>query len=218
MEMDHLFICVHDAGRGADALQTLGLVEGTPNAHTGQGTANRRFFFQNAFIELLYLTDELAAQSQLTAPTQLFDRLQCADGVAAPFGVCFRPSSEGEKPPFPAWEYRPVYLPAALKVDVGHAPVSEPMWFFLSFAKRPDEAPIERAQPFEHPNGFREITSVRVTTPNSHAFSTPANCANQLNEFEIVHSHEHLVVLEIDHGASGQAHDFRPGLPLIMNW
>ena len=218
MEIDHIFICVNDDGLGADALKALGLAEGTPNVHLGQGTANRRFFFRNSFIELLHLTDELEAQSQLTAPTQLFDRLKCADGVAAPFGICFRPSTVGEKPIFPVWENRPVYLPAALKVDVGHAPISESMWFFLSFAKRPDEAPIERAQPFEHPNGFRDITSVRVTTPNSQVFSTPANCANQLKGFEIVHGDEHLVVLEIDHGASGQTHDFRPGLPMIMNW
>ncbi|MET4675580.1 MULTISPECIES: VOC family protein [unclassified Luteibacter] len=218
MELDHIFICVDDDGRGADALAALGLTEGAPNAHPGQGTANRRFFFRNSFIELLHLVDESEAQSQLTAPTQLFERFKCADGVAAPFGVCFRPSTAGEKPAFPAWEYRPVYLPPALKVDVGYAPVSEPMWFFLSFARRPDEAPIERAQPLEHANGFRDMTSVRVTTPYSQAFSSPANCANQLQGFDIAHGDEHLVVLGIDHGASGQTHDLRPGLPMIINW
>lgn len=218
MEMDHVFICVNHDGRGAEALKILGLVEGTPNVHPGQGTANRRFFFRNAFIELLYLTDESEARSQLTAPTRLFDHLTCTEGVAAPFGVCFRPSTVGEKPLFPVWEYRPIYLPTALSVDVGHAPVSEPMWFFLSFAKRPDEAPIERAQPFEHPNGFRDITSVRVITPDNQAFSSAAQCANQLEGFAIVHGQEHLIIVEIDHGASGQTHDFRPGMPMIMNW
>lgn len=217
MEIDHIFICVKDEARGAEALKALGLTEGTPNVHPGQGTANRRFFFRNAFIELLHLTDESEAQSQLTAPTQLFERLNGTDGVASPFGICFRPSTAGEKPIFPVWEYRPVYLPATLKVDVGHAPVSEPMWFFLAFAKRPDEAPIERAQPFEHPNGFRDMTSVRVTTPSHQAFSTPANGANLLNGFEIVHGDEHLVELDVDHGASGQTYDLRPALPMMMH-
>ena len=91
------------------------------------------------------------------------------------------------------------------------------MWFFLSFAKRPDEAPAERAQPFAHPNDFREITAVRVTTSDSQPFSAPANCANQIEGFEIVQGEEHLIVLEIDHGTRGQAYDFRPVLPLIMN-
>ncbi|WP_047304696.1 VOC family protein [Pseudomonas fluorescens] len=218
METDHIFIGVNDHGQGADALKALGLVEGTPNTHPGQGTANRRFFLRNAFIELLYLTDEAEAQSPLTAPTRLYERLKGRDGVAAPFGVCFRPSSVGEAPPFPAWEYRPVYLPAALKVDVGHGPVGEPMWFFLGFAKRPDEAPIERAQPFEHPNGFREMTAVRITTPGRQALSAAADCANQLQGFSMVQGDEHLIEVEIDHGASGQRRDLRPLLPLIMRW
>ncbi|KQQ62414.1 glyoxalase-like domain protein [Pseudomonas sp. Leaf127] len=217
MEIDHIFVCVKDENHGAEALKSLGLVEGTPNVHPGQGTANRRFFLRNAFIELLYLTDESEAQSDLTAPTRLFERLTCAEGAAAPFGICFRPSIAGEKPMFPVWAYRPVYLPAALSVDVGHAPVSEPMWFFLSFAKRPDEAPRERAQPLEHPNGFRDITFVRVTTPSRQVFSTAANCANQLKGFEMVQGDEHLIELEIDHGASAQTIDLRPELPMIIN-
>lgn len=218
METDHIFIAVNDHGQGAEALQALGLVEGTPNTHPGQGTANRRFFLRNAFIELLYLTDEAEAQSQLTAPTRLYDRLKGSDGVAAPFGVCFRPSTEGETPLFPVWEYRPVYLPAALKVEVGQAPVSEPMWFFLGFAKRPDEAPIERAQPLAHPNGFREMTAVRITTPDRQAFSAAANCANQLPGFALVRGDEHLIEVQIDHGASGRRQDLRPLLPMIISW
>lgn len=218
MEIDHIFICVNDHDQAADTLKALGLVEGTPNVHPGQGTANRRFFLQNAFIELLYLIDESEAQSHLTAPTKLFERLKRSDNVASPFGICFRPSTVGEQPIFPVWEYRPSYLPASLKVDVGHAPISEPMWFFLSVAKRPDEAPAERAQPLRHPNGFCNITGVRVSSPDNLAFSTPANCANTLKGFDISHGDDHLIVLEIDQGASGHTHDFRPGLPMIINW
>lgn len=218
MEVDHLFICLTNPIQSAAALSAQGLIEGTPNVHPGQGTANRRFFFQNTFIELLYLTDAQDAQSPLTAPTQLFERLSATDSHVSPFGVCFRPTMANEALPFPAWEYRPAYLPASLKVDVGRAPVSEPMWFFLSFAKRPDQMPPERAQPIEHANGFRQITAVRVTIASGEAFSAAASCANQLSEFEIIQGNEHLMELEIDHGVQGQTHDFRPGLPLVMNW
>jgi len=164
MEVDHIFVCVKDHDAAADAMKSLGLMEGTPNVHPGQGTANRRFFFRNSFIELLHLVDEVEVQSELTAATRLFERLSCTDGAASPFGIGFRPSTAGEEPTFPTWDYLPAYLPAGLKVDVASAPVSEPMWFFLSFAKRPDQAPIERAQPIAHPNGFNEITFVRAIT------------------------------------------------------
>ena len=92
------------------------------------------------------------------------------------------------------------------------------MWFFLSFAKRPDQMPPERAQPIEHANGFRQITAVRVTIASGEAFSAAASCANQLSEFEIIQGNEQLMELEIGHGVQGRTHDFRPGLPLVMNW
>jgi hypothetical protein len=38
------------------------LTEGTPNIHPGQGTANRRFFFRNAMLELLWVNDEQFVQ------------------------------------------------------------------------------------------------------------------------------------------------------------
>ena len=53
-------------------LLAAGLAEGSPNTHPGQGTANRRFFFESGFLELLYVHDELEAQSDLSAPTQLW--------------------------------------------------------------------------------------------------------------------------------------------------
>lgn len=55
-EFDHLFICT-DVGAGdADQLVSLGLTEGTRNTHPGQGTANRRFFFQAVIVFLLMET------------------------------------------------------------------------------------------------------------------------------------------------------------------
>ncbi|WP_321836175.1 VOC family protein [Pseudomonas kulmbachensis] len=218
MEIDHVFICVRDHQQAADAMKSLGLSEGTPNVHPGQGTANRRFFFHNAFIELLHLTDEAQAQSPLTAPTRLFERLTCTDGVVSPFGICFRPCADHQAPTFTTWDYRPTYLPAGLKVDVGTACVSEPMWFFLSFAKRPDQAPAARAQPLEHRNEFHEITSVNVSSPHCHGASTAANSANLVDGFKLTQGEEHLITLEIDHGLHHRTHDFRPLLPMIINW
>jgi len=40
----------------------MGLTEGTRNDHPGQGTANRRFFFSNTALELLYVSDANEAE------------------------------------------------------------------------------------------------------------------------------------------------------------
>jgi hypothetical protein len=37
----------------AERIAAFGLCEGPSNVHPGQGTANRRFFFRNAMLELL---------------------------------------------------------------------------------------------------------------------------------------------------------------------
>ncbi|HBU86299.1 MAG TPA: glyoxalase-like domain protein, partial [Acinetobacter sp.] len=55
MEVDHIFICVQSGAPEAETLKKFGLTEGSSNKHPGQGTENRRFFFKNSFIELIFL-------------------------------------------------------------------------------------------------------------------------------------------------------------------
>src|SRR5881409_435232 len=104
-ELDHLFICASIGAPEADRLVAFGLTEGTPNAHPGQGTANRRFFFHNAMLELLWVQDAAEAQSELVRPTRLWERWAGRSGGACPLALCFRPKSQhAGKPPFPTWE------------------------------------------------------------------------------------------------------------------
>ncbi|MDC8760520.1 VOC family protein [Janthinobacterium fluminis] len=215
MEIDHIFIRVRRGAPEAEALRQFGLAEGSANVHTGQGTANRRFFFHNAFIELLWLDDAAQAQSELTRPTMLFERLGGDAPRVSPFGLCFRPSAPGDKAaPFPSWPYRPVYLPPGLAVDIAAAPLSEPMWFFLSFGARPDAAAPTRRQPLLHRAGLREITSLRLTAPAAGAPSAAAVAAG----IETREGAAHLLEIGFDGEGAGRAHDFRPALPLLLRW
>jgi hypothetical protein len=69
LELDHLFIWTDIGAYEAERLVSFGLVEGTPNMHPGQGTTNRRFFFHNAMLELLWVHDPAEARSELIRPT-----------------------------------------------------------------------------------------------------------------------------------------------------
>jgi len=69
MEFDHLFICASPTAREADCLAASGLMEGSPNTHPGQSTTCHRFFFQNAYIELLWVEDQKETQLETTRPT-----------------------------------------------------------------------------------------------------------------------------------------------------
>lgn len=112
MQLDHIFIRSSKGGIEAETLLEFGLVEGTPNTHPGQGTANRRFFFHNMMIELLWVEDISEVQNERTKPLKLFERLSGTSEVVSPFGICFRPSENCNSiVPFTCWKYKPVYLP-----------------------------------------------------------------------------------------------------------
>src|SRR5437660_324757 len=110
-ELDHIFICVSHNADEASRLSAFGLSEGSPNTHPGQGTACRRFFFQNGYLELLWVSDPTEAQSEIARRTRLWERWSGRGTGACPFGLGFRPGTEAaEGAPFSFWEYRPPYL------------------------------------------------------------------------------------------------------------
>src|SRR5215471_2684922 len=162
IELDHLFVCTARGAPEAEELVQFGLHEGLPNKHPGQGTACRRFSFANAMIELFWVSDVSEAQGPGTRRSMLWERWSGRDGEASPFGICLRPIDPKEaEPPFPAWEYRPIYLDEPLCMHIGDAEITEPMWVYMSFMLR-----SHREGHFtEHSIGIREITALTLTTP-----------------------------------------------------
>jgi hypothetical protein len=68
IDLDHFLILTEPAAPQAELLTNIGLVEGTSNTHPGQGTANRRFFFSNAMLELAYIREDYTSESERTMP------------------------------------------------------------------------------------------------------------------------------------------------------
>ncbi|TFW30368.1 VOC family protein [Duganella callida] len=210
MVIDHIFIRATPDAPEAAALREFGLTEGSGNRHPGQGTANRRFFFANAFLELLWLTDVAEATSDITAPTHLYERLTQDD--TSPFGICFRPSGAGESAAFPCWPYRPAYLPPGMQIDFAEdAPLAEPMWFFFAAAQAPAASGVE---PVHHPVGAQNITAVEVTVPQT----APLSAAARASRISFKQGAAHLLAITFDHAMRGLSKDFRPALPLIIRY
>ena len=220
-EFDHLFICT-DVGAGdADQLVSLGLTEGTRNTHPGQGTANRRFFFHNATLELLWVHDADEAKSELIRPTRLWDRWANRKNSLCPFGICLRPETNtSNEPAFASWAYHPPYLPETLSIAVGTNSdvLTEPMLFQTPFGKRPDQQSPERAQPLKHDLGLCETTSVELISPVVENLSPELKAVIDTGQAKLRVGKEYCVKLGFDGEVQGHQVDFRPGLPLIMSW
>jgi Glyoxalase-like domain len=178
ISLDHVFICTAVNAPEAEALLAFGLIEGSSNVHPGQGTANRRFFFEGGFIELLWVANPLEAQSELTAPTRLWDRCSGSathqntrqtdqniqNSQICPFGIGFSAIGEAAAPPpFESWAYHPRYLPADKSILFAKGtPLSEPELFYLSW---PNPQTSSAIQPKQHKAPLQRMLSVSVGMP-----------------------------------------------------
>jgi hypothetical protein len=205
LELDHLFVCTATGAPAADRLIELGFAEGPPNTHPGQGTANRRFFFANAMLEFVWVENEAEARSDLTSRTLLADRCERRAEIS-PFGVIVRPGAEQQiEPPFPAWEYRPLYLPPPLCLHIAETGLDEPMWIYMNFAHR------------AHRGDGPAITALALTSPHP----PKSVAARAILSSGILSYHEgpqHSVEIEFDHARQGRAADLSPHLPLQLRW
>lgn len=220
LSIDHIFICTARGAPEAEHLKAFGLEEGSPNRHLGQGTACRRYFFHNAMLELLWIENESEAKNQTTRPTRLWERWSNRQVGASPFGICFRPAqSDQSAPTFPYWNYHPAYLPPTLAIKIAtKTPLTEPMWFYLGFSKRPDALPTEQRQPLNHAAGLRELTRVSLTIGVSHHISPTATLFEQAGLLSTAFGSQAKLELGFDGEVTKQQRDFRPLLPVVFRW
>lgn len=219
-ELDHLFICTAINAPEADRLVALGFTEGTPSTHPGQGTANRRFFFHNIKLELIWVDRPEEAQSPLIAPTYLWQRWLQRNHIC-PFGICLRSTDRsGAVPPFPTWNYQPPYLPPAMSIPVATnaALLTEPMLFCSPFGQRPDAYTGTKVQPLTHALGLREVTRVTIVSPSASQPSAELQALVHAGWIALRQGSEYRLELGFDGELQGQQMDLRPVLPLLFCW
>jgi len=195
IHLHHVYVCTSVGAPEAKDLLDAGLVEGSPNTHIGQGTANRRFFFESGFLELLWVHDEREAQLPLTAPTKLWDRWAERGGAANPFGLCFSSQDGAESNlPFPSWAYRPDYLSDGRCIlFADNLPLSEPEVFVLSW---PQVQSSPKTEPVRHPLGLCEMRSVSAGLPDPTSISSSLRAIRDAGLVRVHHSATPELVIE----------------------
>src|SRR5215471_7899198 len=113
LELDHLFTFVNAGAPEVEQLVRFGLSEGQPNTHPGQGTACRRFFFHNAYLEFLWIQDEQEVAAEWVRPLGFPARSSYQQTGASPFGIILHPAAEAGDAaalPFATWALHAPYL------------------------------------------------------------------------------------------------------------
>jgi hypothetical protein len=209
--LDHFFIHARPGAPEAEILSALGLVEGTPNVHPGQGTANRRFFFSNSMLELIYIRDEDEAAGGAARDLKMLERSRSAG--ASPFGLVFRPASPAEPVPFAGWPYSADYLPDGTHFHIGENSerLEEPLCIVMPHGFGPPAR-----QPAQRPP-FTTVSSIRIGVPVNGPSAVLA-AIDGVGPLSLALGEPHLLELAFNAGAAGQERDIRPTLPLIIRW
>jgi len=214
IELDHVFAMCAIGAPEAEALVRAGIREGSPNTHPGQGTACRRFFFEGAYLELLWVEDEKEARNARTRPTRLWERWVGRDAGCSPFGIVLRPEGAAG-PPFPTWAYHPAYLPPELAIDIAvGSPLAEPESFFLGFAGGAGRGP---AQPTDHELPLGRVRSLRVDMPSAVPLSPAARALERLQIASFTAPRPSFLQIVFE-GEGRTLLDLRPQLPLALRF
>ncbi|MES2796603.1 MAG: VOC family protein [Bacteroidota bacterium] len=227
MELDHIFIFTKEPDQVAKVLQEFGLTEGTSNIHKGQGTACRRFFFHNAYLELVWVNNEEEAKSSFISKAKLWERSQYHFTNYCPFGICFRSKNELFNPLNllfnDGWRYYSTYLPADQFANIASNEdfPTEPMLFEMPFfGLAPKDYLLDKQQPLAHEKDFLEITKITITIPHYTINSQSMAIKKVLlsNDVVMTEGENYSVSLEFDHFKKKETRNFNPLIPLTFRW
>jgi len=115
MFVDHIFIFC-DSKKEADKLVEFGLTEGTGRKHQGIGTANRRFFFDNFYLEILWVENDREAKS--VQDIGIWERANYKNSGYSPYGLCLKNTPDTNCVFENAIKWEPLFLPKGKHVDI----------------------------------------------------------------------------------------------------
>ena len=215
--LDHVYIVVEPGAAAAlQALRQAGLVvDSSVHRHPGEGTASVAAFFDNAYLELLWVDSSVAVDSLHGEDWAAFVRAQdWRRSGASPFGfgLHFLSGSVADLrvPMRLDSAYALLRQPTeslAADLFVMPARAAVPTWIDRFKGRRPDL--------FAHPLGVRRVTRVTVRGPapqRPHA----ATLGPRLIGFEEAATPQ--LALEFDEGRQHRTIDLRPVLPLVLSY
>ena len=212
LKLDHIFIITEPGAAVGNQLVQLGLIEGPANTHPGQGTANRRFYFNGFVLELLFVADATEARTGAGRELGIWQRSQAV--TASPFGLVVRVEDPRREPTFDHWRYYPDYFNGAMCffVGVNSSLSAEPLCICMPPAL--PEKPV--ANTAEYNNDWN-LTGVELSS-TAAALSPVLQHFGDIPDVSLQSGVHHHLELAFNHTASSQIADLRPDLPLTLRW
>ena len=205
MDADHIFIFTDDNGKVADQLVKLGMIEGSNRVHVGQGTTNRKFYFDNFFLEILWVHDTNEIESDKIKPIGLWQRAKFKINNFSPFGLCIVNTRETDELFENSFKYQPDYFPQGQTIDIlkNENQSSLPWTFRLPFKGQKRNI----NEPTEHKNGISLLTKTTFEH-QENIEATFLKFFEQEQNIEFIKSDRTWLNLTFDNGTQGLTTEF----------
>lgn len=198
MEVDHIFIFSTNNGNEAEDLLRFGLTEGSSRVHKGQGTANRKFYFDNFFLELLWVNDEREIRQDPIKATQLWERANYQQYGFSRFGLCLVNTKATDELFNEAQIYQPEYFPQGMSIDIlpNTAQPQLPWTFRLPYRGMRKAV----SEPTKHENCMSKLTKVEFGLNEINSNSRYMALLENQESISFVSKPHADLILEFDHG------------------
>jgi len=218
--LDHVFIFTEFGGNNfKSTLNSAGFNIGKSPVHSGQGTASNCFFFENAYIESIWNTNEIVTNDQMIKKMKFSERANWRQSGASPFGIGLRYHNNNDskilnKPPFKHFKYSPPYISEgdSILISENCSFQNVPLLFLI-----PSASGFKAGSEFiNHNNGTQRLTKIKLTLNKSEYNQSISDLVNLgIVELELSSSAP-LMEVWLDYGNNNLTLDMRDDYPLII--
>jgi hypothetical protein len=224
VELDHAFIVVAPGAKAEiAALRAAGFILASePRRHEGQGTASVAAYFENAYLELIWVDATVTVTSEHSNTVAWFRAAASwRTNGHSPFGLGLRRvAGDTSALPVPVERETAAWLEPGTAYELLHqasdslaadlfvvpALTAVPKWIGRARQREPEL--------WQHLGGGREITLVRVHgLPQHHPAALDLLRPGRV---ETEGASWPLLELQLDSGVRGERVDLRPTLPLVI--
>lgn len=216
--VDHVYVWVSKAAPEMQILRDIGLQPKEKiTVHTGQGSASQVVYFQNMYLELVWIEDEQELAEHLAgggiaAPV----RETWKETGVSPFGIGLHyRTPDSDHLPIETLRHQESWMPDDSYIEaISQRSPYTPLSFILHGSLAYSES---RMGDMRHPLGVEQLTGLQITVTT---LENPDSLMSYLSENKdiIIKQGEYpLMELTFDHHAQDKSFDLRPTLPLIIN-
>ena len=225
LEINHIFICLETAPNKL-LLEKIGLIcsENRTN-NPQQGTASILIFFENIYIELIWVENRTMAEIYaMHSGIDFRLRSYSPEKIASPFGIALHQKPDIVNPEHTSISsnHQPSEEFINFAVD-NLAAQTEPICFMIpeSVAFLNVFNPLLEAHRklINHPLGIKKLTNTRIAMSKMGNLTNPISMLQKEGIVEIELNASPLLELTFDYGIRGESIDLKSiGIPIILKY